>query len=276
MTTSQAENTPLLKSSLRAIRVELAHLRAGDGIRKHSASSIQALADSMDAVGQLSPIGICPIGDDGRHDLLFGYGRVAAADQLGWTDIEAKEFPGEYKAGEALRISVSENTVRRSMNFLELWEVLFQYSQETGQDVQPAGKELGFEQGTISKIVKCIERVSDANKKALAEAGVGFTKVYELSQAEEPLQTELVKRTIEEGLTREQIHAETKPNKLGMRKFNFRSLKGELQISIPRSADAAQLQDVIKEFTTELSRLLKEDYRTDTLALALKDHNRAI
>lgn len=265
-----------IKQRLRTFRIEKKSLRLAEGIRKHSKQSIQKLAESMDSVGQLSPIGVLPADSDGFQKVLFGYGRIEAAELLGWTDIEAKEFPGESQPGEALRIAVSENTVRKSMNFLEKYEVIHQYAQETGLAIQPAGQELGFEQGTISKIVKCNDRVSDANKKALAEAGVGFTKVYEISQADEPLQSELVKRTIEEGLKREQIREEVKPTKLGLRRFDYQSPKGKLQISIPRAADPAQLIDVVKDFSAALNRLLKEQYSPATLAQVLQEQSRVI
>lgn len=259
-----------------AKRIELAKLRLVKGIRRHTEQSIQLLAGSMAGVGQLSPVGVFPPDEDGFHDLLMGYGRVHAAERLGWTHIEAKQFPLESDHGKALRMQVSENEVRKAMNFLEQWDVIFQYAQETGQQIQTAGQELGFAQSTISKIDKCNRRVSDCNKKALVEAQVGFTKVFELSQAEEPLQSELVRRTIAEGLTREQIRDEIKPTILDLRKYDYQCPKGKLQVAIPRSADAAQLMEVVKEFASELNRLLKQNYSTATLAQILKEQSRVV
>ena len=164
-----------------------------------------------------------------------------------------------------------ENLARKSMSFVEQFELIQQYSQLTGLEPQEAGPKLGFEQATTSKLVKCYERVSDENKKKLSEAGVGFTIVYELSQAKEPLQSELVDKVINARWTRKQLTEALKPVKQGFRRFEFRRpLLGELIINIPRDAGVEKLRELTKEFEAELKRCLSYNDDPAWVASTLK------
>src|SRR5688572_9694181 len=78
-------------SSVREIPLALIKESDRFRLREPPYEDIDALAASIEAQGQLTPIGVQPLAD-GNHPLIFGYRRVAAMRQLGRETVAAKVF----------------------------------------------------------------------------------------------------------------------------------------------------------------------------------------
>ena len=75
---------------------------------------VDDLAESMDKVGQLQPVGV-------THDkiLVFGYRRYLAAKKLGWDSLEAIKLPPLWLL-PALLTTLEENITRSNYHWSEL------------------------------------------------------------------------------------------------------------------------------------------------------------
>ncbi|MCA9216795.1 MAG: ParB N-terminal domain-containing protein, partial [Planctomycetales bacterium] len=170
--------------------VPLSSLKPARLVRKPTDEAIDAMAQSMSDIGQLTPIGI-----DSGGNVLFGVTRCMAAKKLGWKEILVREFPPESEPGEALRMTVSENTVRSQMTFVEKADAIHTYAKLTGKSLQEAGRDLGYKQADVSKCIKTDQRLTPENKKRLLDAAVGGSLAYLYSQEADPrLQAELILR----------------------------------------------------------------------------------
>lgn len=78
---------------------------------------IEELAASMRSSGQLQPIGVCPM-VDGKHRVVFGHRRVAAARMLGWTEVQAVILWAKSEE-EILEAREVENLQREQYNPIE-------------------------------------------------------------------------------------------------------------------------------------------------------------
>jgi ParB family transcriptional regulator, chromosome partitioning protein len=87
--------------AISAIRVE--------GRHRVDVGDLDSLADSLRELGQLQPILVTA---DLR--LIAGARRLAAAQSLGWAEIEAKVTQGLTDAAAFLRAERDENTCRKS------------------------------------------------------------------------------------------------------------------------------------------------------------------
>jgi len=93
------------------VKVLLKDIKPGKNFsRTFGIGDVTELAESMEAHGQLTPIMV-----DGSMNLIAGYRRFAAANELGWNDIEATVHVGQ-NAGV---LNLVENLGRTG---LSLWE----------------------------------------------------------------------------------------------------------------------------------------------------------
>ena len=103
-------NNPVL--SLPLDRVVVA-----ERLRPVNADYVELIAASMGERGQDTPIKVGPPDAEGRHRLIAGGHRVAAAQALGWAKIDA--IVTEATGLQAELIEVDENLMRRELNALD-------------------------------------------------------------------------------------------------------------------------------------------------------------
>lgn len=252
------------------MRILLANL-ISDNCRTYTEEGIQTLAESLGEIGQLSPIGVRPEGENYR--ILFGNRRFYAAMKLNWKDIEATLF-NVASAAEALRLQVTENAVREQMTFKEIGQALQDYMQETGCKAAEAGKAFGLKaNSTTSKYVLCFTRLTDRNKKRLHEANIGFSIAYEISLANEPEQSRLVDMALA-GATRKEIQKALKPHKEGLREFFHKCELGEVRVFLPRHANVeAVASPLVKSFLAEMKMLMAINNNPAWLSSTMRSRN---
>lgn len=87
------------------------NVQTGQRLREVDTSRIEQLADSMRTLGQLSPIIVFSSGDETLElELVAGAHRLAAAQQIGWDQINAYVFAGDHLSAELAEID--ENLCR--------------------------------------------------------------------------------------------------------------------------------------------------------------------
>jgi hypothetical protein len=103
-------NNPVLSLPLDLVVV-------ADRLRPVNADYVELIAASMGERGQDTPIKVGPPDAEGRHRLIAGGHRVAAAQALGWDKIDA--IVTEATGLQAELIEVDENLMRRELNALD-------------------------------------------------------------------------------------------------------------------------------------------------------------
>ena len=94
--------------------IALSEIRHDQNVRQEIlAEEIDALAQSIALLGQLTPVSVRPDNENGGYVLIAGHKRYAALAQLGHTEIRAEVRPdGESEAAER----AAENVVRSALN----------------------------------------------------------------------------------------------------------------------------------------------------------------
>lgn len=99
------------------VSLPLDRVAVGPRLRPVDGDYVALIAASLAERGQDTPIVVAPAGDDGRHALIAGAHRVAAARSLGWGEIAA--VVREADALTARLIEIDENLVRRELSALD-------------------------------------------------------------------------------------------------------------------------------------------------------------
>jgi hypothetical protein len=98
-------------------KIPIVSVRVGARKRPLDSAKVAELAASIAELGLLQPIGVRPDGT-----LVYGYHRLEACKQLGWTEIPAVVVDGDDLHAELAEIS--ENLVRNELTLLERAEHL--------------------------------------------------------------------------------------------------------------------------------------------------------
>ena len=94
--------------------IALSEIRHDQNVRQELlADEVDALAQSIALLGQLTPVSVRPDNENGGYVLIAGHKRYAALAQLGRGEIRAEVRPdGDDEASER----AAENIVRSSLN----------------------------------------------------------------------------------------------------------------------------------------------------------------
>jgi hypothetical protein len=98
-------------------KIPIVRVRVGARKRPLDSAKVAELAASIAELGLLQPIGVRPDGT-----LVYGYHRLEACKQLGWTEIPAVVVDGDDLRAELAEIS--ENLIRNELTLLERAEHL--------------------------------------------------------------------------------------------------------------------------------------------------------
>ncbi len=99
------------------VSLPLDRIVVGQRLRPVDDDYVAMLAASMAESGQHTPIHVGPAGADGRHPLIAGAHRVAAAPKGGLVELQAIVFRGD--ALQAQLLEIDENLMRRGLSELD-------------------------------------------------------------------------------------------------------------------------------------------------------------
>ena len=102
--------------------MKIVDITLGENVRRGEQAARPSLVASFQALGQLEPVGV-----DKDGTLVFGFGRLLAAQELEWTDIKTVEVDAN---GSRIAIQVAENQQRVGLTNWELTQAAWDLKQE--------------------------------------------------------------------------------------------------------------------------------------------------
>lgn len=99
------------------ISLPLDRIVVGKRLRAVDPDTVAMIAASFQETGQHTPIDVGPAAEDGRHPLIAGGHRYAAAAEAGLSFLQARVFRGDALRAQLLEID--ENLMRRGLNELD-------------------------------------------------------------------------------------------------------------------------------------------------------------
>jgi ParB/RepB/Spo0J family partition protein len=155
--------------------IALSQIRHDRNVRQElAASEVDALAQSIALLGQLTPVSVRPDGE-GAYVLIAGHKRYAALAQLGHTEIRAEIRPdGEAEESER----AAENIVRSQLNPYEE-AVAVKAMLDRGLTETGAAQALGWSAQRVSARVKVLE-LPEAAQRMIGEGRIALSAVDQL------------------------------------------------------------------------------------------------
>jgi ParB-like chromosome segregation protein Spo0J len=183
---------------MRIERILVDDVDVGNRLRPLNEQTVAALAESMQRLGQLSPISVYRLDDDTLR-LVTGLHRLEAAKRLGWKEIEAVFSTGSEIERELQEIA--ENLHRSELTTLERDAQIARWAEliavKVGQVDPPSGgaqpaekgirkvaRELNLERKDVERAVK-VASISPEAKQAARDAGLDDNRTALLAVAKE-------------------------------------------------------------------------------------------
>jgi ParB family chromosome partitioning protein len=281
--------------------IPIASIKVNNRLRPLDDAKVAELAESIAQVGLLQPIGVRPDGT-----LVYGYHRLEACKQLGWTDIPAVVVDGDDLRAELAEIT--ENLVRNELTLLERAEHLARlkavYQQQypntrgverptkNGATVAPfsewAAGQTGLAQRTVQHYVQLAESIAPAVRDAIrrtpiASDGAELKSLASLEPAKQQAVAELiasravssVREATRELARREALHRESTgelPTGIAIRHGDFREVLGDLRGQVDAMiTDPPYLSEYIPLYG-ELAKLAAELLRPHGVLVVMTPH----
>ena len=139
-----------------------------------SEEGIEALARSMNAIGQISPVTV--IRNEVGYHLVTGHRRLAAAKSLGWTEIEAFENP---ETDQLLAQQMAENMARLDLTAWETAQGVLALKDEAGMNQADISAALGISKDQVSVYQKIAKGAKGLDPVSLNQMELEELEVFE-------------------------------------------------------------------------------------------------
>lgn len=276
-------------------------IKVENRLRPLNAEKVAELAESIAQVGLLQPIGVRPDGT-----LVYGYHRLEACKQLGWTEIPAVVVDGDDRHAELAEIS--ENLIRNELTLLEraehlarmraVYEQLYPNARGVGRPAKNsatvaafsewAAAQAGLAQRTIRHYVHLAESVAPEVRDAIrrtpiANDGAELKSLASLEPSKQRAVAELiasravssVREATRELARREALHRESAgelPTGIAIRHGDFREVLGDLRGQVDAMiTDPPYLSEYIPLYG-ELAKLAAELLRPHGVLVVMTPH----
>ena len=142
---------------------------------------IDELASSIEKMGLLEPIVVCPAETPGKFEILTGQRRFLAHQKLAKETILAAIIPERVDETTAKVISLTENLMRRDMNRKDLITICTALYKQYGT-VRDVAEETGLPPHTVSLYVK-YDRLKPELKELVDSGEVGMKEALRAQDA---------------------------------------------------------------------------------------------
>ncbi|MEM0079930.1 MAG: ParB/RepB/Spo0J family partition protein [Nitrososphaerota archaeon] len=178
---------------------------------------LEDLAGSIKQMGQIEPIIVRKIGDEG-YELISGYRRFMALENIGASEAEAKIV--ECSDGEAIALSIEENLKRSDEHPFDTARKIAYMHRELGLSVRKIGELIGRDDSWVGMMLS-IDSIDPEAKKILAPKVKDNHIIYYVATLDDPRdQRALAEAIIRYNLRRkdvEDIKKEAKEKGLSIR-----------------------------------------------------------
>jgi ParB family chromosome partitioning protein len=281
--------------------IPIASIRIENRLRSLDSAKVAELAASIAEIGLLQPIGIRPDGT-----LVYGYHRLEACKQLGWTEIPAVVVDGDDLHAELAEIS--ENLIRNELTLLEraehlarmraVYERLYPNARGVGRPAKNsatvaafsewAAAQAGLAQRTIRHYVHLAEslapEVRDAIRRTpIVNDGAELKSLASLEPSKQRAVADLiasravssVREATRELARREALHRESAgelPTGIAIRHGDFREVLGDLRGQVDAIiTDPPYLSEYLPLYG-ELAKLAAELLRPHGVLVVMTPH----
>jgi ParB family transcriptional regulator, chromosome partitioning protein len=171
------------------------------------AESLDRLAKSLTARGQLQPIRVRWSQEQGKYLILAGERRWRAAMIAGMESLQAVVVERELSATEILQEQLVENCLREDLQPIEQAQAFRALMDANGWSARRVADELNLANSTVVKALSLLELAPAVQQRV--EAGeLTAAAAYEVSKLEDRAQqVEVAARVVSEKLTRDQAAA---------------------------------------------------------------------
>jgi len=281
--------------------IPIPSIKVKNRLRPLDDAKVAELAESIAQVGLLQPIGVRPDGT-----LVYGYHRLEACKQLGWTEIPAVVVDGDDSHAELAEIT--ENLIRNELTLLEraehlarmraVYERLYPNARGVGRPAKNsatvaafsewAAAQAGLAQRTIRHYVHLAESVAPEVRDAIrrtpiANDGAELKSLASLEPSKQRAVAELiasravssVREATRELARREALHRESAgelPTGIAIRHGDFREVLGDLHGQVDAMiTDPPYLSEYIPLYG-ELAKLAAELLRPHGVLVVMTPH----
>lgn len=147
-----------MKLAISAIGERFAPLRIADPAAE------QTMLHSLQKYGQQTPVVVCRISAN-EHELLDGFKRLRAANQLGWQELTVRPLDVSLRACKAAILHL--NRVGRTITGLEESLVVHSLCHEDGLNQVEIASLLGHHKSWVCRKLTLIERLCDEAKESI-------------------------------------------------------------------------------------------------------------
>lgn len=155
---SPAISQETMKLAISAIGERFAPLRIADPAAE------QTMLHSLQKYGQQTPVVVCRISAN-KHELLDGFKRLRAANQLGWQELTVRPLDVSLRACKAAILHL--NRVGRTITGLEESLVVHSLCHEDGLNQVEIASLLGHHKSWVCRKLTLIERLCDEAKESI-------------------------------------------------------------------------------------------------------------
>jgi ParB family transcriptional regulator, chromosome partitioning protein len=172
-----------------------------------NAESLDRLAKSLAARGQLQPIRVRWSQEQGKYVILAGERRWRAAMIAGLESLQAVVVERDLSPMEILQEQLVENCLREDLQPIEQAQAFRALMDANGWSARKVADELSLANSTVIKALSLLELAPTVQGRV--EAGeLTAAAAYEVSKLEDPdEQAEIAERVVAEKLTRDQTAA---------------------------------------------------------------------
>lgn len=175
-------------ATVRGVPVDLLDSNPFQPRKTFDEESLNELAASLKAHGQLQPIVAAVGGHDGRLVIVCGERRVMAARKLGWIEIEAKVYPGITER-QLQMFALAENVNRENLYPSDI-SASYASFLSTGGTIGELVALTGFNQSTVSRYLK-IGSLATEVIEAAKENRLSFRRLCDLAYSDFDVATQL-------------------------------------------------------------------------------------
>jgi ParB family chromosome partitioning protein len=136
---------------------------------------IQALSESLAALGQQEPITCYWSGAEQAYVILQGHCRYHAAKLAGLKSLAAVVVTEDLDANRSLAKRMAENTARNDLHAMDCARAIRRLMQDGGLSQQEVAKQLGRSQGWVSKQLALLEMPAEKQAQ-VAKGTVSITE----------------------------------------------------------------------------------------------------
>ncbi|MHA1227445.1 MAG: ParB/RepB/Spo0J family partition protein [Candidatus Hodarchaeales archaeon] len=159
---------------------------------------LASIVDSLRKDGQWNPIIVRPT-KNGEYELIAGHYRLAAAKELGWTDIEATVR--DFDEIESRILALKTNLLSKSMTEIEEGRILKSLMEQDGLTQKELAEKIGKSSTWVSNRLSLVLRIHDDVRKALTQNKITFELIPVIGTVDIKLQPKFLNLILEKNIS---------------------------------------------------------------------------